>query len=176
MKVMCISDIHGNIECLNRAIEKYKEENAEKLIILGDFSGYYYSSTDFEIAEILNNMAGSIIAVKGNCDNSYIEELFHFSLGFIKTIDINEKKVTLTHGHVYNRYNLPQNCGEIFIFGHTHVGSIEKIGDKYILNPGSISKPRGETKKSYIIIDENSIYLKSLGGELIKSINIKEQE
>ena len=70
MKVMCISDIHGNIECLNRAIEKYKEENAEKLIILGDFSGYYYSSTDFEIAEILNNMAGSIIAVKGNCDNS----------------------------------------------------------------------------------------------------------
>ena len=36
MKVMCISDIHGNLECLNRAIQKYKEEKTEKLIILGD--------------------------------------------------------------------------------------------------------------------------------------------
>ena len=58
MKIMCISDIHGNIECLNKAIEKFREENADKLIILGDFSSYYFSSSDFEVAEILNNMAG----------------------------------------------------------------------------------------------------------------------
>ena len=174
MKVMCISDIHGNVECLNRVIEKYKEENCDNLIILGDFSGYFHSSSDLEIAEILNNMAGSIIAVKGNCDNSYIDELFHFSLGFIKTIDINGRKATLTHGHIYDRYNLPENCGDIFISGHTHVGIIEKIGDRYILNPGSISKPRGGTKKSYIIIDEKSIYLKSLDGEVIRKIDFKE--
>lgn len=42
MKVMCISDIHGNIECLEKAIERFREENAEKLIILGDFSSYYF--------------------------------------------------------------------------------------------------------------------------------------
>lgn len=94
---MCISDIHGNIECLKKALEKYKEEKAEKLIILGDFSSYYYSSTDFEVAEILNNMAGSIIAVKGNCDSSHIDELFNFSLGYLKTININDYAVTLTH-------------------------------------------------------------------------------
>ena len=29
MKAMCISDIHGNLECLNRTIEKYKEEKDE---------------------------------------------------------------------------------------------------------------------------------------------------
>ena len=44
MKLMCISDIHGNIECLEKAVEKFREENAEKLIILGDFSSYYFSS------------------------------------------------------------------------------------------------------------------------------------
>ena len=171
MKVMCISDIHGNIECLKKAIEKYREEDCEKLIILGDFSSYYYSSTDFEIAEILNNMAGSIIAVEGNCDNSSIGELFHFTLGYIKRIDINGRKVTLTHGHIYDRYNLPENCGDIFISGHTHVGTIEKVEDRYILNPGSISRPRGGTNKSYIIIDEKSIYLKSLDGELIRKLD-----
>lgn len=174
MKVMCISDIHGNIECLNKAIERYKEENAQKLIILGDFSSYYFSSSDFEVAEILNNMAGSIIAVKGNCDSTQIDELFHFGLGFLKTIDINSKKVTITHGHIYNRNNLPENCGEIFLSGHTHVGSLEKIGDKIIANPGSISRPRGGTKKSYIIIDEEKIELKALNGEIINCLKINE--
>ena len=172
MKIMCISDIHGNIECLKKAIDRFREENAEKLIILGDFSSYYFSSSDFEVAEILNNMAGSIIAVRGNCDSSEQENLFHFSLGLVKTIEINGIKVTLTHGHVYNRNNLPENCGDIFLSGHTHVGMIEKIGDRIIANPGSISKPRGGTKKSYIIIDEEKIELKELNGETIKSIKI----
>lgn len=172
MKIMCISDIHGNIECLNKAIDRYREEGAEKLIILGDFSSYYFSSSNFEVAEILNNMAGSIIAVRGNCDSSEADSLFHFGLGLIKTIEINDKKVTLTHGYIYNRNKLPENCGEIFLSGHTHVGMLEKIGEKIIGNPGSISKPRGGSKKSYIIIDEEDIELKTLNGEPIKSIKI----
>lgn len=174
MKVMCISDIHGSIENLKRAIERLREENAEKLLILGDFSSYYHSSSDFEVAEILNNMAGSIIAVKGNCDNSYVDDLFHFGLGYLKTIDINGIKVTLTHGHIYNRNNLPENCGEIFLSGHTHVGMIEKIGDRIIANPGSISKPRGGSNKSYIILDEDRIILKSLNGEVIKKLDLND--
>ena len=120
MKVMCISDIHGSLENLKKVLEKYKEEECEKLLILGDFSGYFHSSSDFEIAEILNNMAGVVVAVKGNCDNSSIDELFHFGLGFLKTIEINEKKVTLTHGHIYNRNNMPENERRyIFIWTHT---------------------------------------------------------
>lgn len=173
MKVMCISDIHGSIGNLERAIERFREENAEKLLVLGDFSSYYHSSSDFEVAEILNNMAGSIVAVKGNCDNSSIDNLFHFGLGYLRTIEINGIKVTLTHGHIYNRSNIPENCGDIFLSGHTHVGMIEKIGDRIIANPGSISKPRGGTKKSYLTIDEEKVELKTLGGELIKSVKIK---
>ena len=173
MKVICISDIHGNIECLNKAIEKFGEENADKLIILGDFSSYYFSSNDFEVAEILNNMAGAIVAIKGNCDSFDTDNLFNFTLGYLKTIDINGIKVTITHGHMYNRNNLPENCGEIFLSGHTHIGNIEKINGKIIANPGSISKPRGGTRKSYIIIDEGKIELKSLDGETIKKLNVK---
>ena len=62
--------------------------------------------------------------------------------------------------------------GDIFLYGHTHVGIIEKIGDKIIANPGSISKPRGGTKKSYLVIDEEKIELKSLAGEFIKSLKL----
>ena len=49
---------------------------------------------------------------------------------------------------------------------------IEKIADRIIANPGSISKPRGGTNKSYIILDEESIQLKKLNGELIKKVKI----
>jgi uncharacterized protein len=171
MRLMCISDIHGNIECLEKAIEKFREENAEKLIILGDFSSYYFSSTDFEVAEMLNNMAGAIIAVKGNCDNSKTEDIFNFSLAYLRNIIVNNIKITLTHGHIYNRNNLPEDCGQIFLYGHTHVGNIEKIEDRIIANPGSISKPRSGSSKSYIIIDEENIILKKLSGEVIKKIN-----
>lgn len=174
MRVMCISDIHGSIENLRKAIERFNEEHAEKLLILGDFSSYYHSSSDFEVAEILNNMAGAIVAVKGNCDNSYMNELFNFGLSYLKTIKINDKTITLTHGHIYNSNNLPENCGNIFLSGHTHVGMIEKHGKIIIANPGSISKPRGGSKKSYLLIGEDKITLKSLNGEVIKIIKINE--
>ena len=117
-------------------------------------------------------MAGSIIAVKGNCDNSEIEGIFNFSLAYIRNITVNNTKITLTHGHIYNRNNLPEECGQIFLYGHTHIGTIEKIGDRIIANPGSISKPRGGSSKSYIIIDEENIILKKLGGDVIRKINI----
>lgn len=173
MKVMCISDIHGGTEYLKQAIVRYEEEKTEKLIILGDFSSYYFSSTDFEIAEILNNMVSSIIAVKGNCDSTQANEIFNFGLSYIKNIKINDIKITLTHGHIYNRNNLPEDCGDVFLFGHTHVGSIEKMGDKIVANPGSISKPRGGSKRSYIIIDEKSITLKDLKGNILSVISFK---
>lgn len=170
-KVMCISDIHGNIDCLKQALERFYQENAEKLIILGDFSGYgFLSSSDFEVAELLNNMAGVIIAVKGNCDSQRADDLFNFALPYIRNVVINETTLTLTHGHIYNRNNLPENCGKIFLSGHTHIGLLEKIGDKILANPGSISKPRGGSKKSYLIIDDKNVILKTLQGEVLKKV------
>ncbi len=38
MKAMIISDIHGGIKYLKQVLEKYAEEKADRLIILGDFS------------------------------------------------------------------------------------------------------------------------------------------
>ena len=83
MKIMCISDIHGNIECLNKAIERYREENAEKLINekekrmkIGEFSNSFADkciiTTDnprFEepldiINDITNNMTNKPIIIE----------------------------------------------------------------------------------------------------------------
>ena len=58
------------------------------------------------------------------------------------------------------------------MFGHTHVGMIEKNGEKIIANPGSISKPRGGTKKSYLTIDEEKIVLKTIDGKELHTLKL----
>ena len=173
MKVMIISDIHGGIKYLEQVLERYNEEHAERLIILGDFSGYFNSSSDYEVAEILNNFTGEITAVRGNCDNDGLEEMLNFGLMDIKHINLNGKVITLTHGHLYNKYSLPEYCGEIFVSGHTHYGMIEKTEGRIFANPGSITKPRNGSEHSYLIIDENKIILKNLEGKILIQENIK---
>ena len=172
MKAMVISDIHGGIKYLKEAINRYKEEKAERLIILGDFSGYFNSSSDYEVVEILNNFAEVICAVRGNCDNQKFEEMLKFTLEDIRYINLNGKVLTLTHGHIYNKYNLPEYCGDIFINGHTHYGMIEKYENKIFANPGSISRPRNGSQHSYLIIHEKKISLKNLEGEILMDIDI----
>jgi hypothetical protein len=45
---------------------------------------------------------------------------------------------------------------DILLFGHTHIAEIVKNGSGYILNPGSISDPRGNSSESYAIIEINN--------------------
>lgn len=42
MRVAIISDLHGNAVALEKVLEEIKKAGAEKLIIAGDFTGYYY--------------------------------------------------------------------------------------------------------------------------------------
>ena len=173
MKVMCISDIHGNIDKLREVLDRYHEEGCSKLIILGDFFSYYPSLKNDEIVEVLNNMASSIIAVEGNCDSGRNIEQFNFTLGYLKNIDVNGYGVTITHGHVYSHKRFPEMVGKIFLQGHSHNNKLEEVNGVILANPGSISLPRGGSVSSYIIIDEDKIYLKKLNGEIIKSLDIK---
>ncbi len=43
------------------------------------------------------------------------------------TILYNNKRLFLTHGHIYNENNLPKLMdGDVFIYGHTHIPKAEK--------------------------------------------------
>lgn len=174
MKIMVISDIHGSVDSLKKALERYKIEKANRLVVLGDFCGYFHSSSDFEIIELLNNIASDICAVRGNCDNEHLEELASFGFMDIRSINVNNHIITLTHGHLYNKYNLPEYCGDIFLSGHTHYGMIDKQKDRIYANPGSISRPRNGSMCSYLIIDEEKIALKNLDGNILTQEYLKD--
>ena len=49
-----------------------------------------------------------------------------------------------------------------------------EYSDKLYLNPGSITRPRGMSKKSYIFYEDGEFLLKSVdNNEVMKKINIR---
>lgn len=174
MKVMVISDIHGGLEYLEEAIECYRFEKADKLVVLGDFLSYYGTEEDQEVCDLLNSMASEIVAVEGNCDRGS-DGVFEFETPVLDNMYVNGVLVTMSHGHLYNAMSLPSNCGEVFLQGHSHVPMLEKRKDVIVGNPGSISRPRGVDLRCYLLIDEeNTIWLKTLNGKVVKSLKIGE--
>ncbi|MBR1984057.1 MAG: metallophosphoesterase family protein, partial [Clostridia bacterium] len=76
-----------------------------------------------------------------------------------------DKKVFLTHGHVFNKDNLPKTKIDAIIYGHFHTGFIEEKDGVVCVNAGSISLPKNNTENSYIILQDGVITLKNLQGK-----------
>ena len=169
MKYMVISDIHGGIYELNKVLDIYFKEQCSKLLILGDLFDYGFSITRDDIVNRLNSMKDSIIAVSGNCDNNIKDILF--DMPYINDTNLNNKNITLTHGHLYSKNYLSELDTNIIFIGHSHVANIEKINNKQFINPGSISKSRmGEN--SFAIVDENKITIRNLDNEILEEYKI----
>lgn len=172
MIYMFVSDIHGSIEKLEEIIEIFNKENANKLVILGDTASHTDDATNEKIAELLNSLKDKIEVIRGNCDTRSFEEKLEFEMFDMDNLYVNGKFVTITHGHYYNCYDLPYNCGEIFIQGHTHIPMLQQINGKILANPGSITKPRGVDLRCYIIINDEKILMKTLEEKVVKEIDL----
>ena len=87
-----------------------------------------------------------------------------------KKISIKGKKILLCHGspwnineYIYpNRFNnfrkkfIKYKYDYIFL-GHTHIPMVKKIGNKKILNPGSVGQPRDKNPNAkWLFIDINN--------------------
>lgn len=169
MKVLIVSDIHGGYNNMKKVLEDNPE--FDLFLILGDI--LYGGEEEEKLADLLNKYTSRIISVCGNCDSfSNTSILNFFDDKLYVTVPIDGKLVFITHGHVYNRYNVPNLPYDIYIQGHTHVPVME-YGDKLYLNPGSITRPRGTCGKTYILYDNGDFSLKSVDdNSVIKKITI----
>lgn len=178
MKFMIASDIHGSTYYTKRLLERFDDEKPEKLILLGDL--YYHGPRNplseeyspMDVSNLLNSIKDKLIVVRGNCDSEVDEMISDFPFEISAEIWVGDKKVNLTHGHRYNKDNLPPNCGDILVYGHLHTGFIIRENGKIFANPGSTSLPKNGTKNSYLIIDENVIILKDMDGNVLKEEKI----
>ncbi|MCT4543458.1 MAG: phosphodiesterase [Vallitalea sp.] len=180
MKLMVISDIHGSYYYINKALEKFREEEADYIILLGDI--LYHGPRNplpkeynpSKVSTVLNELKEKIISVRGNCDSEVDQLVLEFPMmSDYNVLFYNNKRIFVTHGHLFNENNMPPLEDEdVLIHGHTHLPVAKKTNNKYILNPGSISLPKENNPNSYGIIEDDTFIIKDFEENIIKTINL----
>lgn len=184
MKYMFASDIHGSAYYCKKMLEAYKEEQAERLVLLGDLL-YHGPRNDLpreyapkEVIAMLNGMKEEIYTVRGNCEAEVDQMVLEFPvLADYCILAIGGLTFFATHGHVYNQNHLPPlKKGDILIHGHTHVLKAEDMGDYILLNPGSVSIPKEGNPPTYAIFEDGIFTIRDFDGNRIKSICLKKED
>lgn len=128
MKILALSDSHNQIINLDYTLFDY-------VIHCGDYGGSKFDD--------------NVLYVRGNCD---------FQGEKIKEITINNKKILITHGDLFNVkftlnnlfYRALDTKCDICLYGHTHYQCVNEIEGIYFINPGAY-------KDGYYAIINNNI-------------------
>lgn len=152
MKIIIVSDSHGNVRNISRAIE----DNPDANIILHAGDG----------ALDVNGLFGAgktFYRVRGNCDGDIpIED--------DEVVEIDNVRILLTHGHRYKVSYFSEpivekakelNCTAA-VFGHTHKALIENVDNVLLINPGTCNKNRSRNGAvSYALLEIENSQIKS---------------
>ena len=182
MKLIIASDIHGDAVCCAQLLRAAEREGTEKILLLGDIL-YHGPRNDLpegyapkKVIEMLNGIADKIICVRGNCEAEVDQMVLKFPcMSDTAVVFDSEKNVAIymSHGHIYNPEELPPlPQGSVFLYGHTHLLSIERRDGILCLNPGSVSLPKGGNPRTYATYDGGIFEIKTFEGEVI----IKEEQ
>ena len=173
MKFLIASDLHGSSYYAKKIVEIFEKEKSDKLIFLGDIYNHGPRNAlprDYnpgEVAKILNSIKDKLIVIKGNCDSVVDTMISEFSFIEEMVVVSGDKCFFLTHGHVYNKDNLPSTKFDGIIYGHFHTGFIEKQEGVIVANTGSLSIPKNNTPSSYIVLEDGILTLKDENGKVI---------
>ena len=179
MKFLIVSDIHGDAECCRAMLEAVRREGAEKILILGDVL-YHGPRNDLpsgyapkKVIEMLNAVSDRIVCVRGNCEAEVDQMVLSFPCMADTAVVLDEDKqvsIYMSHGHIFNPDKLPEMPdGSIFLYGHTHIYSIERRGGALCLNPGSVSIPKGGNPRTYAVYDGGRLAIKTFDGQILAS-------
>ncbi len=169
------SDIHGSATYCKKLVEVFNKEKAEKLLLLGDIlyhgprnplpDGY----NPAEVAKILGGIKEKIMCVRGNCDSEVDRMVLPFPItADYAAIYADGLNLYLSHGH---REVPPLASGDVYLTGHTHVPLKENCG--YIhLNPGSVSLPKENSRRGYILYKDRTFCFKTLDGKIYDELTL----
>ncbi len=193
MKYLLLSDIHGSLSRLRTVLDIYRKERCDMLLLLGDALNYgprngLPDGLDARgVSDALNEFADEIIAVRGNCDSEVDQMLLRFPIMSTYALLVDEgRKILLTHGHIYNKENLPPGRFDAVIYGHTHLWELtrlplasfggEGVNDggnnvpaesTVVCNTGSITFPKGGRVPTFGMMDNGTITIRTLDNNIL---------
>ncbi|MGB3160839.1 metallophosphoesterase [Carnobacterium sp.] len=150
MKVLVVSDSHGDRDILVGLIETYKGK-VDAMIHCGDSE-----------LEETDSIWQEMLSVKGNMD-------FDQAYPVVRTEKIDQEKIVWVHGHLHEVKKTMQTLlvvakeaqAKFAFFGHTHELGVEMIDGILVMNPGSILLPRGAYKlKTYAVVETDKETIK----------------
>ncbi len=173
MRYLLVSDIHGSLPRLNEALRFYREQHCDMLLLGGDIINYGPRNGVPEgldapgIVAALGPLADDIVAVRGNCDSEVDQMLLPFPILHDYALLVDEgRRILLTHGHIYNKGNLPRGHYDAVITGHTHLWELTREPDGPLwCNTGSITFPKGGNPPTLGIMEHGVITIYTLNGE-----------
>ena len=177
LKWMIASDIHGSASCCQQLLERFQEEHAERLLLLGDLL-YHGPRNELpekyapkEVIAMLNAQKSKLMCVRGNCDAEVDQMVLQFPvMADYAILEVEGILLYATHGHIYNEEHRPPLCpGDVLLQGHTHIPSYSERDGILCLNPGSVSIPKDGSARSYMTLENGVFYWKTLSGEIYRS-------
>lgn len=180
MKWLIASDIHGSFYYCEKLLEAFKNEKADKLLLLGDVL-YHGPRNDLpkdyapkKVIALLNGMKDRILCVRGNCDTEVDQMVLEFPiLADYAVIESKGRMIYATHGHKYSPENLPPiQKGDVLLYGHIHVPKCVEDNGFLYLNPGSVSIPKENSAHGYMTLEDGELEWKDLDGEVYNSYRL----
>jgi putative phosphoesterase len=173
-----VSDIHGNLEALDRAIERMGP--VDELLCAGD-AFYQFRFSNEVVARlkgigaryVLGNHEDILLSAAGQRAQEAAEvnrELLEWARAQPHQIrtTIHGKRLLMFHATPWspNRdylyasspefQRLAREDADVIIYGHTHHQTVSRLGSALVINPGSVGEPRdpnNDFQVSYAVFD-----------------------
>lgn len=185
-RIFIASDIHGSAFWCGKMLDAFHKSGSSRLLLLGDLL-YHGPRNELpkdydtkKVTAMLNAEKHLITAVRGNCDAEVDQMVLQFPvMADFAWADINGIRIFATHGHIYNDTEpgkMPLlSSGDVLLHGHIHLPVAEKKekedgGYYYLLNPGSVSLPKGGNPNSYAVLTGNRYTVSDFDGNTIREI------
>ena len=151
MKILIFSDSHGNMELARKALDNHIQ-TTDLIIHLGDC----IADTAL-FAKVCPHIAN--INILGNCDyfsggyNGRQDSAFYLGQTGLRAFACHGHSYAVDRGTeiLYAKARIEK--ASIAFYGHTHIADISERNGIIIMNPGSISRPRGTEPASYGIVN-----------------------
>lgn len=162
MQIAILSDIHENFHNLIVALQDIKQRGIEKIICLGDLM-------NSGIAKVLATQAIPVYMIWGNNDGEKVEivlaskaknSVLTVSTKTYDFLEYDNRKIFITHYEDLATPMAQSGMYDAVFFGHTHLKSVEKINNCWLVNPGEIAASKTQIA-SYALYDttQNEVQL-----------------
>jgi len=178
-----VSDIHCNLTALDAALDAM-DGRVDEILVAGDVVYEYRLSNEvverirgLGVPYVLGNHEMVLLSAAGAAARAR-PEVRAANLEFLATVPtrvelrFGTQQLVMVHGSPwapYNDYLYESSPGwdrceddfiaDVLVVGHTHVPMAARKGRTLVVNPGSVSEPRGadpERRGSYAIIDTDA--------------------